>query len=261
MRFRRRTFRRRRRAGANLAPLSICSNSMIVENGNLCTEPTSTAILLQPLMGMEKIASSSASAFDVEESTFRKGLSVQGMRFHWAVFPANYIAEGSPFFLSVRIALVKLECDTSGVPAFIPNLFSRLDTDLGDVLWRGASIIVWPRYCIERRTDGEGADCGDIYNSKHVAVGGSNDCDIACQWLLNQQYADSFAGAGLPNATGSYSRSGSHSQMERVKTKRFLKPNEAIYFVISAHSPLEVEAFNPAVGYEFFGYAATRSRV
>lgn len=233
-----------------MVPLSICSANLNLTPGNPCYEPTTQASLLQPLLGMEKLGSTLLNPLDVQESSFRKGLSVAGIRFHWTVYPAAILSatQTVPFYVTVRLALVKLEVDTLGNPSFLPNLFSPLDSDLGDVLWRGACIIYWP--LSDQYLDADRAGC---YPPAPGCVGNV--------MLTQFRHSDGTAGSELPQITGSYSRNGSHSQMERVKTKRFLNRNEAIFFVVSGHNPLDNDSPAAPIGYELFGVAATRTVV
>lgn len=231
MRFRRTRFRRRQRHGANLVPLTLCSQTVFLSNGLACTEPNIEIIPLSPLFGSESPGEPTGDAQRLLDQTVRKELLIQGMRFHWAVYPASVVAELAQFFVSFRLAIIKMEVDGAGTPSFLPNLYSPAQVDMGDVLWRGAGIIAFP-----------------TANSP-----GPFNCPDACA-------SDWYSGAGNITATGSMSREGSHSQMEVVKTKRRLGPNDRIFLVVNAHNPLDVES--PAdvrLGLEFFGFAAVRS--
>jgi len=222
MQFRRKTFRRRsgRRHGAQLAPVTICSNSMYVNSDLQCTEPDTTVLSLNPLVGFDKLETDAGAVETPLVNTLRKGLLVSGLRFHWGLYPASIPTMDTMFNVSVRLAIVRLAVDgLTGSPVLIPNLFSRIDAHLGDILWRGAALIPWP---------------------------------------VNTT-ASAAAGVAVPCGVGSMSRPGHHGPMEHVKVKRRLDQNQGLFLAISAHSPIGTDGPILTMGIDFFGFAAVRS--
>lgn len=224
MRFRKRRFPLRRRSGATMLPLSICGGELVIPPGHQCVDPSIDMFQLAGLHGRELITMDNTDP-SVSESTLRKSLMVTGIRFHWGVQVVNTLVQDTDFFISGRCAIVKLEIDDVGAPIILPNLYSRIDARLGDVLWRGAFIL---------RGAVETADA-----------------------------SPNFAGIGNAQTAGSMSRDGSHSPMEHIKTKRRLTPTQALFFVVNCHNPLADMNGDPDntvfLGLEFFGVAAVRS--
>lgn len=202
----------------------MCSHPVVAPAGSLCTFPAVEATVIGALYGNETFAPSLQA-----ESVERKGLLFQGMRFHWAMYmtsrPTNLNQTSevcTRAIFSVRLAIVKMEYDPAfGTPTYLPNLFSNTDNEMGDILWRGAALVETPSYC-------QPGLILPIQNS---------------------------------STAGTMSRLGNHAPMERVKVKRRLDKNQAIFFVTNVHNPLAAATGggNDAVlGLDVFGFYAAR---
>jgi len=208
-----------------MVPVSICNGGWSVDSGWPCSGTPHEAFYLAPLTGAEKLGATSSVNQDVAQSTFRKGIMFSGMRFHWAIRPASIDQSNSLVHASIRLAIVRLEIDGNGLPGLLPNLFSRLDSDMGDVLWRGAAMLKWPTYMDPDPTN-----------------------------------AYAFSGTGDIGAVGSMSRLGHHGPPDVIKVKRRLDQQHALFFVAGAHNPTASEGgFTMNFGLDFYGVAAIRS--
>lgn len=225
MRFRRRITRRRRH-GLDMIPFSLCGEDLQVAH-NSCETPTTHSVILGALTGAEILSPSGSG--DTRIQSLRKGLMVRGVRFHWNVEVATAeilnVSTDLPAFFTGRVGLVKLAIDSTGFPVLLPNLYSNEQSELGDVLWRGA-------FCVSP------------INNLGSQAGGA-----------------SYYGSGLPTLAfaGSYSRTGSHSGPEVVKTARRLDANEALFWTASIRNPRSAETPALTFGFELFGVAAVRS--
>jgi hypothetical protein len=227
----RRTFRRKKRPGMMMLPLSLCDELHTWSiNPQACTDPFTTMLQLHPaLVGAEAGPVSivdPARPNQLVQQTLRKSLSVAGIRF-WFDLGLNTVV--SDQFAEVnheaRFAIIKTEVDATGSPSFFPNLWSTLDRDYGDVMWRQACTIYQPT-------------------------------------LAGTTGGGSFAGSGLGfrSHAGNYGNWCTLQEPVLVKTRRRLGPNDAIWFVYSLKNNMPVETGGPIeTTLNLFGVAAVRS--
>jgi len=237
MRFRRKPFRRRRRSSMMMLPLSICDDVNTWSAHPACAGVSTTMIpLSSALVGAESPGTFPADPNRpriIVEQTERKSLLVKGIRFYWAVGVNSITPDvGYEVQHQVRCAIAKMEVDTAGFPTFIPDLWSELDRDLGSILWRGAGMLYQPSLS------------GNWNNNVGQAVPGS------------------FAGegAGWLGMVGNYSRPGSHTGPEVVKTSRRLGPNDGLFWCLSVKNNFTTEDnLTIETSTQLFGVAAVRS--
>jgi len=229
MRFRKNFRRRTRRPGANMIPMSICGNGYLSTAGSACSGGFAQLFLLDGLQG-EETGTTAATGLTVSDrllqQTERKSLLIQSLRFHWGVTQASY-PDGLnvQYQLATRAAILRVEVDSFGAPGEFPNLFSKFDNVVGDVLWRGAGIV-------------KGAN--DL----------SCDGEVTCR--------DSFTGSGNINSgVGTMWWAG--SLPVHVKAKRRLGPRQALFFAVQTHNPLTGPGNDIDMALELFGVAAVRS--
>lgn len=137
MRFRRRTFRRpHRRSLYQMQPLHLCPFPLAIPavtgSPPNCDDPITSATELINLAGALPFAS----------QTISKGIIVRGINFQYAYSTIGEQDLGAYGFMEFRSAVVRLPKDpNTGVPAFLPNLFSPSEILVTErVLWRGLDI-------------------------------------------------------------------------------------------------------------------------
>lgn len=225
MRFRR-TRRRSRRPGANMIPMSICSNAFNAPGNQACSNGFADMFLLDGLHGMEFPTGGTLSTVEqLAAQTERKSLMVQGMRFHWGVFQVGIPAGAlnAQYYLAVRAAIIRAPVAPTLAPQNFVNLFSKFDDVVGDVLWRGAGLLPGMNELA----------CAEDVCALSYAGGGNN-----------------FHVAGTMGSPGRLP--------VQVKSKRRLDKLHALFFCVQVHNPLGAGS-DIAMGLELFGTAAVRS--
>jgi len=226
MRFRRMSRRRTRRPGMNMIPLSICSNGFNAPSGIPCGTNTADLFSLG-LFGEEFSSADLGSGPRQSAQVQRKGLLVRGLRFHWAVFQSDFPGGGSLFdqyYLATRAAIVRVTVDEARTPLQTVNLFSKLESEVTDILWRGAHLA--PGLQVTP-CDPE-SDCGPAF------YGSAN----------NFQVGGTMYRGDVPPV--------------HVKTARRLNKDEGLFLAVQTHNPL-IEGLDIGMGLEFYGVAAVRS--
>lgn len=121
----RRTFHRRRRPGMDLYPLSICDFAENIVTGGC----TSTQTFATPLI------------YGAQSPSFAKGVALGGLGFDY-FYSTIGSTLGNNMFVTVRTALMVIDCDFSGAPARTPDLFNVSEANLSDILWRAQDFIL-----------------------------------------------------------------------------------------------------------------------
>lgn len=244
MRFRRkhRSFRRKR-PGMMMLPMSLCDEveTWAPSSGQCIGEGRVVALQLHPALqgnesrGVAQIDPARPQA--LVQQTLRKTLTVRGIRFYFAL-GLNQVEDdqGAEVLHEVRCAVVNLETDSVGTPVFLPNLWTNLGPELGDVLWRGFGVLYQPQ------------TAGNYNNNVGQAVPGA------------------FFGSGL-GFRGMYGNFGGyggvHPDPIHVRTSRRLGENNALFFVYSVrnNNPPGETGAGPDIetGLNLFGVAAVRS--
>jgi len=238
-RFRRKFRRRTKRPGMLMMPLSLCDQQETwAPSDQQCTgQGRVVAYQLHP--GLQGSESKPVALIDplrqqaLVQQTLRRSLTVRGIRFHWSLGVNEIVADqGAEVVHEVRLAVVNMETDSFGAPVMLPNLWTELGPELGDVLWRGFGILYQPSL------------------AGQTAVGG------CC-------FDGAFTGSGLGfrGMVGNYAGSDGHpSPPVHIKTARRLSENNAIFFVYSVKNNIPGEtAPDINTSLNLFGVAAVRS--
>lgn len=218
MRFRRKTFRRRRNL-YQMQPLHLCPFNLLLPTRN---PPPSCAIPIQFASELINLS----GALPVPAPTLAKGIIVRGINFQYSYSTLGEAELGGYGFMEARSAIVRLPKDPFfGVPSFLPNLFQNSEAVVTErVLWRGSDILwTW-----------------DSTNGMPQAAAPGGDSRLG------------FGGFCSSLVPGNASAQANI----RVKTACRVKENESIYFVTNIVHSFSSTQFN--IDLTLFGSAAVR---
>jgi len=237
-RFMKRSPRRPRRR-ADIVPLSICRDAFIIPPGpaTTCFDPLITAIPLADGGAVDNILRVAANAALIPEDYFdaqgmSRGLSFLGAKFDHvlafgdttsSLFGGDF-PNGGIFVITAACGFVRIETKRDPVtdvrtPTTLPNLFTRDETLDGDVLlrWHHRLPVVTPA------TGGNGVTAEVWY------------CDTTGAALF-------FSCIGAEQACFTNAGSGSSTSLHhRVKSRRFLDEDHALYYVCCLSYPLSFD--------------------
>lgn len=227
MRFRRRTFRgRRRRSKFQMVPLHLCPYEIDVPTGTgiNCDNPVLTASELIQLRGTQGFNNAS-------QAGIAKGVMVKGIHFTYDYQTLGHHELNAYGFFEVRTAIARLPRNPqTGVPSYLPQLFSAFEEQVTErILWRGSDM-VW---------------MFDPDNTNANAVNGPG--------------GNSIMGFGASTARSVPGNSAclSGGNLIRVKTACKVDENEGIYFCQAWNTSFINTTFTFSA--TFFGTAAVHS--
>jgi len=249
-------FRRTRRRHNDVVPISLCRDPLVMPfpGPYNCVDPFTFAVPLVDGGALQNILKQAASAAVIpEDYNTSQGMS-RGISFHGCQFDFVWGFQGDPnqsfnnnagfttFTVTAAFGLVKIETQPDPVtavrtPVRIPNLFSPDEQLAGDYLYRWHSRLpLW--------TVGTSAD-------QPVSTGIFTDSTgMLLSTFCYQETTNCYLTVGT----------GSHTQIRhRVKSKRFLDEDHAIYLVGALACPVD-QSDIATFSIDMLGYMALMGR-
>lgn len=248
MRFRRKTFRRRRRLRSDVVPVSICRQDLQVTDdpAGTCDSPLAYLFPLVDGGSLDAALRHASAGDEVTTQGLTKGLIYGGgqLNAYWSYVGDPVHGDGSlpgplQAIIGIWQALVVVETyfDTglnARAPTYTPNLLSKDEQITGDIVHRWYDRILM----LSAGTGGP--------NPQIVASDNTGMCSIV-YCATNEPSCFQFPGSGCNT-----------QRKQVIKTKRRLKENQALYYCVNL-----VLGFVPSqpfqLGFDLYGFSAVRA--